>query len=189
MTTVYPKSANLQGQDFSGKFGVLSAGRVSDDQLVAPTANGLCMKNKCEFGLSQRTTITSAQVLALNTTGITVVTAPGAGYSVLVNKFAIYSAGGTVAYVIPTTADNFTLKYTNVSGAQCAGVISTTGFMDQTTAQIRYVNPVAAATTTAASIAPVDNAPVVLTVLAANLTTGNYPISVIVFYDIVPSEF
>lgn len=182
------KIANLQGQDFNGRFGLLSNSSGSDDQIVAQTSNGIALKNKCEFHLTTIKTVTSAQVLALNATPITIIPAPVTGYAIVVNKVIIRHGTGT-AYAGIAAGEDLVLKYTNASGAQCSAVIETTGFLDQTTAQIRCANSPSSTGTTTSDFAPVDNAAVVLHLLSGEVTTGTFDLIVLVDYDIIPTAY
>lgn len=128
------------------------------------------------------TTITSAQLLALNATEQTVVAAPGANLAIVPTRVTIRHAGGT-AYAGIAGGEDLVLKYTDDSGAQCSQVIETTGFLDQTTAQIRTAGGILA------SVAPVANAPVVLHLLAGEITTGNFDLIVKVDYDIILTNY
>ena len=136
----------------------------------------------------QTTTITSAQLLALNATPKTVVTAPGANLAIVPELVTIRHGGGT-AYADIAAGDDLVLKYTNGSGAQCSSVIEATGFLDQTTAQIRSAWGPASTSTTAGSFAPVANAAVVLHMLTGEITTGDFPIIVRVEYRVIPTAF
>lgn len=138
------------------------------------------------LGAHVDTIVTSAQVRALNATPITVVAAPGAGLAVVPRLVQMYKPAGT-AYADVLAGDDLVLKYTDGSGEQCSGVIEATGFMDQTTAEMRVVGMPGATGTTAGSFEPVANAAVVLHMLTGEITTGDSDLIVRVFYDIVTS--
>lgn len=168
----------------------LGSSYPNQGQLVSPEANGMCFYNRAEFNLNQVTQLTAAQVLALYATPIQLVPAPGAGYAVIVKGYSAWTAGGT-AYTIGSTSDNLALKYTNASGALAAAITNTTGFLDQTSAQLRYAGPLgglSSAATTTEDITPVANAAIVANILNANITVGNQPINIQVFYDIIPVD-
>lgn len=133
-------------------------------------------------------TVTSAQLLALNATPQTIVAAQGENLAVVPTRYTIRHAGGT-AYGGIAAGEDLVLKYTNGSGAQCSSVIETTGFLDQTTAQIRTANAPASTGSTAGDVAPVANAPVVLHMLSGEITTGNFDIIVCCHYDVIPTNF
>lgn len=163
---------------------------ANQDQIVAPNANGLCMINRAEFNLNQVTQITSAQLLALNATPITMIPAPGAGYAVIVTGWSVWHGTGT-AYAGIAAGEDLALKYTDGSGAVAAGVIETTGFLDQTTAQLRYASngsSSSAGSVTPSSITPVANAAIVAQLLSGEITTGDFAINVQVFYNIIPVD-
>lgn len=134
------------------------------------------------------TTVTSAQVLALFGTPITVLPAPGSGIASIIKGVYIYKPAGT-AYAGIASGEDLVLKYTNAAGQQVTSVIETTGFLDQTTAQRRYAHPVATTGSTAGDITPVDNAAVVLHLLVGEITTGDSPLYVEVHYDEVRTVF
>jgi hypothetical protein len=180
------KIANLQGQDFNGRFGLLSTGRDNKDQIVAQTSNGVCLQNKCEFGLSKVTTITSAQLLALFTTPVEIVPAPSAGFANIL-KYAVIRHGAGTAYAGIAAGEDLVVKY--AGGAQVSSVIETTGFLDQATAQIRYANAPATTGSTAGDITPIDNTALQLALLVGNITTGNFDLEVLAVYDVVPTDF
>lgn len=140
------------------------------------------------LGAFKTTTISSAQLLALNATPQTVVAAKGAGIAIIPLRVAIYKPAGT-AYAGVATGEDLVLKYTNGSGAQCSSVIETTGFLDQTTAQTRIAGMPGAMTTVAGDYAPVANAAVVLHLLTGEIITGDSPIYVRVWYDLLDTVF
>lgn len=161
-------------------------------QLGLAKDGGLVMNRKdgsqSLLGFYRTTTITSAQVLALNATPRTVVAAQGAGMAIIPSRVAIHKPAGT-AYSGIASGEDLVLKYTNGSGAQCSGVIETTGFLDQATAQTRVAHAPGSTGSTAGDYAPVANAAVVLHLLTGEITTGDSPIYVRVWYDIVPTVF
>jgi hypothetical protein len=119
-------------------------------------------------------TISSAQLLALNATPQTLVPAPGAGRALIFMGAQLHLPAGT-AYGGIAAGEDLSFKYTNAAGAAVAQV-EATGFLDQATAQSRYVHPAAAA-----DINPVANAPLVLHMLTGEITTGTSPLKVRVF--------
>lgn len=181
------KSPNIYMLD-SANLGILSPSSLGEDQVVAPTSNGIALKNKCEFNLTRIKRVTSAQVLALNATPIQIIAAPGVGYSIIVNKVVIRHGTGT-AYAGIAAGEDLVLKYTNGSGAQCSSVIETTGFLDQATTQIRYANGPASTGSNVGDVTPVANAAVVLHLLNGEITTGTFDLLVLVDYNIIPTDF
>lgn len=83
--------------------------------------------------------LTVAEVKALRASPKTIAPAPGTGKaSLLIGGSVIYD----YAAVLTETADNLVFRYTNGSGAACSDVVETTGFIDQTSDQMRTVVPV-----------------------------------------------
>lgn len=146
----------------------------------------LIVRNKAgeQRNLQSFTTITAAQVLALNATPQTVVAAPDSGFAVVVNRVRVHKTAGT-AYAGIAVGEDLVLKYTNASGAQACGVIEATGFLDQTTAQTRVAGFPGSTSTTAGDVAPVSGAAVVMHMLTGEITTGDSPLYVVVDYDII----
>lgn len=134
-------------------------------------------------------TITSAQLLALFATPRTVVAAPGANKALIFVGAVIHKPAGT-AYAGIAATEDLSFKYTNAAGLEL-GVCETTGFLDQATAQTRYVEragitaPAAGAVT---SFTPVANAAIVLHLLVAEITTGTSVLKLRVYYRVVPTN-
>jgi hypothetical protein len=126
-------------------------------------------------------TISSAQLLALNATPITLVAAPGAGSYLDFVSGRFYKPAGT-AYADIAAGDDIAIKYTNGSGEEVARV-ECTGFLDQTTAQGRNVQG-PGAKDAVADYTPVDNAALVAHMLTGEVTTGNSPLHFEIFYQV-----
>lgn len=128
-------------------------------------------------GAIRKVTLTSAQVLALFATPISVLAAPGSGLTTVVRGFRAYKAAGT-AYSGVATTEDLVLRYTNASGA-IAAQIETTGFLDQAGAlQSNGALPGGLVTTNAALVAHMT---------VGEITTGNSDVILEIEYDIVQS--
>lgn len=128
--------------------------------------------------------ITSTQLLALNATAQTIVPAPGAGKALIFTGAVVHKPAGT-AYAGIADGEDLSVKYTNGSGLEVAQ-IETTGFLDQTSVQTRYARPATTASGDS-SITPVANAALVLHLLVGEVTTGNSPLNLRVFFRVVPT--
>jgi hypothetical protein len=122
--------------------------------------------------------ITSAQVLALNATPVTLIAAPGAGKMLVFDEAVVYKPAGT-AYAAVGADDDLEIRYTNESGAQVNTLLECTGFVDQTSVQVRITRPIATEYT------PVDNAALVLHMKTGEITTGNSPLYLTISYHVV----
>lgn len=129
-------------------------------------------------------TITSAQLLALNATPQTLLAAPGAGYANIFQGAILYKAAGT-AYAGIASGEDLSVKYTNSSGLEVAEC-ETTGFLDQTTAQFRWMDAFRAASGIS-SFVPVANAALIIMLLSGEITTGDSDLKLRVFYRTIPS--
>lgn len=122
------------------------------------------------------TTITSAQLLALNATEQPIVAALGAGKAALLRRVTITKPAGT-AYAGIAAGEDLAVKITDDSGATVA-TVETTGFLDQTTEQTRVAYGVS-------NYAPVANAALVLHLLTGEITTGDSDLIVEARYEVV----
>lgn len=133
----------------------------------------------------RKTTITSAQLLALNATPQSILPAPPTGFVNLPLAIAIYKAAGT-AYAGIASGEDLAVQATNGSGQQQLSVIETTGFLDSAAAQIRYAGMTGSTGATAADITPLTAA-LVLHLLVGEITTGTSDLIVWVWYRRLPT--
>lgn len=123
-------------------------------------------------------TITSAQLLALFTTAINLVAAPGA------NKVLEF-VSGTLSYIYNTTAytingsTNLSIKYKDKTGADVSSTRATTGVIDQTANVYSLFRPL---TAQLALDANAINQPLCLALAAANPTLGDGTLKLTIKY-------
>jgi hypothetical protein len=122
-------------------------------------------------------TLTQAQAQALNTAPVTLVAAPGTGKVLLFHDALIADPAGT-AFGTAAGRD-LVVRYTDGSGTVVSTQLTTVGFTDQTTTQIRTLKCLTT------DISPTANAALVLHQLAANMTLGQPGIVLTVRYFIV----
>lgn len=159
----------VQVQIFGNQFGLDHDGRPVAN--THPNITGYDVETQCGLEGLVKTTITSAQLLALNATPQTIVPAAPTGFVNLFLGMALYKPAGT-AYAGIAATEDLIAKYTNGSGQQVSAYVEPVGFLDQTTAQLRYVGPVASiGTTTAGDVTPL-NAAIVLHLAVGEITTG-----------------
>lgn len=126
-----------------------------------------------------RVTLTSAEILALFTTPKTLVPAPGPGKIVEFLGMTLILDATATAYAGVDAGEDICVKYTNAAGAIVSTTLASTGFIDQTSDQIRTIKPITT------DITPVVNAPLVLHLLVGNITTGTGVLYANVHYRIV----
>jgi hypothetical protein len=107
--------------------------------------------------------LTLTQLLALYTTPISLVAAPGAGKLLEFLSAVVEFVYGSAAFTIGS-ATNLTVKYTNASGAAASATLAVTGLFDQTATTLSTLLPAAAI--------GVTNAALVLSLAVANMTAG-----------------
>lgn len=160
-------------------------GLAQDGAIVLNKPNGA----QEVIGGSLSTTISSAQLLALFTTGIVIVPAAPAGYVNILERIAVRKLAGT-AYTIGS-ATGIVAKYTSNAGQQISSSITPTGFLDQATEQARHAWSIGSTGATAADQNLTAGAanPIVLSMLGANVTGGNSALWVRVWYSQINTGF
>jgi len=124
--------------------------------------------------------VTSAQVLALFATPITLVAAPGAGRFLALEAVMIHLPFNSAAYAGIAAAEDLAVRYTGAAGLIVAQV-EATGFLDAVADATRYATPVAF-TAAPTDVTPVLNAPLVLHMTTAEVITGDSPLNVTTLY-------
>lgn len=130
------------------------------------------------------TTITSTQLLALFATPRAIVPAPGANLATLFLGAMVYKPAGT-AYAGIAAGEDLSIKYTDASGLEVSQC-ETTGFLDQASAQTRWMRPHGAASGVN-DLTPIANAVLVMQLLVGEIITGTSPLVVRVVYRVLPT--
>lgn len=180
---------NLGGQPaIRGQAGQVGATELGADAVdgtkVADDAIGLEHLSEAGFGVIQfvDVVISTAELLALNTTPKTIVAAPGAGLAIVpASPLAaiLHLDFNSAAYDGIAAGEDLSFKYTDESGTQLF-TVEATGFLDEAADAVRY-----AADPTL--VTPEADEPVVLHMLTGNIATGNSPLRVRFYYRIVPT--
>lgn len=130
--------------------------------------------------------VSSAEILALNGTPKTLVAAPGANKVLVFKKAVFFLDYNSTAYDGVAAGENLTIRYIDGSGT-VVGFVETTGFIDQTNDEyaVTYVATSETATTASFNATQEVNQPLVLAIDAGEIATGNSPMGVRVYYDIL----
>ncbi len=168
----------VDGNSVAGK--VLKSGVVGD---VVPILLHAAGDSDASPLFQADVTITASQLKALNATPQTLVAAPGAGKILVPTLVQLFLDYATTAYDGIAAGEDLNVRYTNGSGALCA-TIEATGFLDATADAYRWVTP-----TTAAAVAGVANAALVLHMATGEIATGDSPLKVRTFYRVIDAAF
>lgn len=161
------------------------AGGAAGPAVTPANAQGL----QGAFGLQYfDTLLTSAQILALQTTPVNLVPAPGVGLFILPRLVKMILLAGSAAYTDLGGAVSF-----KVGSLACA--LASNGIFLVTTSPnrvIQVVDPVAAAvgvgiTGTAGSPPTEDNAPMTISKVTNNFAAGNGTMKITAYYTIEPT--
>lgn len=127
-------------------------------------------------------TLSSANLLALLGTPITLVAAPGVGFSIIPTMIVIKFFGGAIAYTDAGGAVQFT------NGSMSAALASNAIFLVTVTPNRRLQSfPWPGATDTAGNPPSDDNAALTISKLTNNFAAGNGTAAVLVWYYVVPT--
>ena len=132
------------------------------------------------------TTIATADVLTLNATPVAITSVPGAANAIEFEGAIIYKPAGT-AYAGIAAGENLQIWY-GAAGTTAVATIETIGFLDQTAAEVRWVERGSAANTVDCSIDGTAqlNVALYMTILTGEIITGTSDLYVRTFYSIVP---
>ena len=126
--------------------------------------------------------LSSAQILALQTTPVTLVAAPGVGFTIVPILIVIKFFGGTVAYTDAGGAVSF------VNGSMSASLASNAIFLVTATPNRRIQSfPWPGATDTAGNPPSDDNAALTIQKATNQFAAGNGTATILVWYYIVPT--
>lgn len=153
--------------------------------LVNATQSGKGKDAQVLIEAVQKTTITSAQLLALFGTPIEIAPAPAVGFANIFRRAGIFKPAGT-AYDNIAAGENLAIGYTNAAGLVVSPEIETVGFLDQTSAEFRWVERRAVALGVVGDIEPTSAANLVLKLEDAEIQTGTGGLIVWCYYDVVP---
>jgi hypothetical protein len=128
---------------------------------------------------SVKITLTSAQILALQTTAVTLVAAPGAGYWIMPVFFNINVQGGSAAYTDAGGAVSFNV------GSMTAALAANTVFTQGGSANFRghQIFPFSG-TATAAATPTNENAALTISKATNNFAAGNGTASIVIYYNV-----
>lgn len=164
----------LKGRVGLSRLGQLLVNQADGDQAALP--------------LVKTINIPSAQVLTLFSVPQTVIPAPGAGLAVIPLRWMLHKPAGT-AYAGIAAGEDLQLRYGTTS-VQPLGVVETTGFLDQATAQTRFGGMIGALGATPADFnVGGANLPLVCQLLLGDITTGNSALRLRIWYDLVQVPF
>jgi len=127
-------------------------------------------------------TVTAAEMLALNATPKLLLAAPGAGKAIVPAgpvAAVMFLDYNSAAYGGIAAGEDLSVTYTGAGGTELVQV-EATGFLDQTSDQVRYAAE-------ATLVTPEENQAVYLHMLVGEVITGDSPLYVRLYYTIVPT--
>lgn len=155
---MFPTAALLQGTTFDGPLSLRDGGIIFGDINDGPRSMGMYYA---------RVTITPAQMLALNASPVTILPAPGPARYIEYCGGSVVLDYATAAYAGIAAGEDLVIRFTNGSGTIVSNTLETTGFLDQTSDQVRTLNALPT------DYVPVVNAPLVLHMTLGEVTTGD----------------
>lgn len=142
-------------------------------------------QDKLDVSVDQTVSVqlTTAQILALNATPITLVSAPGAGKAIIFLGAYCLLDYNSAAYGGIATGEDIAVRYTGSSG-EIVGRAEATGWLDATADGVRWINAFSAYDSQS-DVTPAVNAALVAHMTAGEVTTGNSPINIDIYYRIL----
>jgi len=128
-----------------------------------------------------RKQLTTAEVLALFTTPIEVIAAPGAGKAILVHRMVAAMDYNTTAYV-GGAGEDLTLTYTDASGLALTAPLDDSGFIEAAADAIAYAPGVGVSSQ---GIELTQNAAVMAFMQVGNVATGDSAVDLTVYYEVL----
>lgn len=138
--------------------------------------------------LRREVSLTSANILNLNTIPITILPAPGVGYFISPKRVTIKFTGGTVAYTNGSSAVTKFVLGTSTTAVQLVGGSEAIWLVTIAPNKRIQVIPWAGTTDTAANPPLEDNGALTLQAGTANLVAGNGTAEIVVEYSIEPTS-
>ena len=171
---------SLRGTNMSGFLSKTELeGLVTGSVLTADLDNDAVTSPKLDESTVQyaEVEISAAEILALFAAPKTLVAAPGAGKVLEFISLLLAYDWNTTAYTIGAATD-LQVFYTSLAGVAVSTTRAVTGFLDAVADALFSLDKLEA------SVAPVVNAPLVLTLAVASPTLGDSPIHAKVAYRV-----
>ena len=130
----------------------------------------------------KRGQLTSAQILALNATPITLIAAPGAGKAIVVDHAEFFLDYNSTGYTVGAGED-LVLRYTDGSGALVTLPVDGDDFLDLTADATAYAPGMVQADSQGFVLTA--NAAVVAHIQTGEITGGDSPINYAVYYRVI----
>ena len=147
--------------------------QVSINPIIVPI-NPIIERKQQELKTLKRFTLTSAQILALNTTPVTLIEA-FLNSNIIVEGITARLNFNTTAY---TGANALEFRYTNASGVKVTADLSSAFLNSAATAYASVAG-------IEAQITPVLNAPIIIVVPTANPATGNSTLDLFIRFKVI----
>ena len=126
-------------------------------------------------------TLSTAQILALFATEISVIPAPGAAKMNVVERMVAMIEFNTAAYAGIAAAEDLVLRYTDDVG-DIIGTVETTGFLDAPADAWGVMSH-------GVDVAPLVNAAIVAHMTTAEVITGDSPVHLAIWYRTLPAQW
>ena len=153
-----------------------------NELILDDTGRGGDMNAQALVWSIARVELLTAEILALRGTPIEIVAAPGALKAIIVDHVEVFLDYNSTGYTTDAGED-LSFRYTNNSGIEVCAPIDGDDFMDNTADIFAYSQGVI--TDAAFGFVPVANAAIVAAMNTGEVTVGNSPVFVHLYYRIV----